>query len=534
MRTVLSAISAFVVVALPAVPFPTYADSGPLYDGVSGFAMDAEHDRMFVSATENGVAKLLVMDLRGQVTASVDVAGAGQPVLTADRSSVLMAMPGHDAVAVVDTATLASRTVSTEPGSCPSQITETGGGFWVLVGCSDYWSNLALIDLETGDLTRFDVEGWPEYRPTIGASPELPGTLVMTSGEPARVDLVSASAAGTPSVSIRASRDLARWGERPTAAVSPDGSRIAVASETRFIDLSSSDLEVLSESSVGPGRLAAGVAFRPDGWRADVHYDYTGSHDYYIVVMRRPDGSVFRRFRLPTRYGVADMSRSFRWGPRHLYAVVGSRLRVFEQKLPSRLVVRVDREQYAQGAVARIEVRLASPSQNRRVRLYATPYGRDRELVASGEVDEDGYLDARLTVARNTVLEARFGGDADHEGATVAHPVRVVSRVRSWLEGYQRRSGRYAVYRKDVSAKVVAQPLRGHPRDFVCFDAYRDDGSGWKYWYTDCGHLDATGRCSARLRRALVGDRIRVRAEWEGNSAFATSVGPWQYYRVVR
>lgn len=149
----------------------------------------------------------------------------------------------------------------------------------MLIGCSEYWANVALIDLESGALTRFDVEGWPEYRPTIAASPALPDTLVMASGEPARIDLVTASASGTPSLSIRASRNLARWGDRPVAAVSPDGSRIAVASETKFLDLSSDSLATLSQSSVGTGRTAANVDFRADGWRADVHLSYAGSYD---------------------------------------------------------------------------------------------------------------------------------------------------------------------------------------------------------------------------------------------------------------
>lgn len=536
-RGVLCTLGALVATGLPTIPSSTHADSGPIYDGVSGFAVDVEHDRIFASVTQDGAAELLVMSPRGEVTASVGgTAEAGQPVLSNDGSTVLMAMPDHDAVAVIDTSTLTMRTVDTEPGTCPSQITETGGGFWVLVGCSDYWANVALIDLVSGELTRFEVEGWPEYRPTIAASPALPGTLVMASAEPARIDLVTASASGTPSLSIRASRDLARWGDRPVAAVSPDGSRIAVASETRFLDLSSDSLQTMAESSVGSGRMAANVAFRADGWRADVHFSYAGSYDTYIVVLRRPDGSEVRRFSLRTGYanGRFDFSRSFAWGSRHLYAVVANRLRVFEQKLPSSLRIRLDQARYESGEVAHVRVRLQSDSPSRRVSLYATPYGGDRRLVGSGDVDEDGYLHAQLRLRRNTELEARFEGDADNEGATVVRGAWVEQPIRTWLEGYRRMSGRYAVYRASDRTRIVAEPRDGQPRDFLCFRVYRAEDAGWTYWYADCGHLDQSLRTSARLRTSLVGDRVRVRAEWEGTRGFTTSLGPWKYYRVVR
>ncbi|RHW24194.1 hypothetical protein D0Z08_26105 [Nocardioides immobilis] len=533
----LCAVGALVVVTVPAVPSSTYADSGPIYGGVRGFAVDVERDRIYVSAFQDGAAELLVTSPRGEVIASVDgIAGTGQPVMSNDGSMVLMALPGQDAVAVVDSATLSTRTVDTGPGTCPSQITETGGGFWVLVGCSEHWDSVAHVDLESGHLRPFTVEGWPEHRPTITASPALPDTLVLASAEPARIDLLTASATGVPSLSIRASREVAPGGERPVAAVSPDGTRIVVSSETRFLDLSSDSLETMSESSVANGHTAANVAFRYDGWRADVHYSYAGSHNAYIVVMRRPDGSEFRRFKVPTGLteGAFDFSRSFAWGSRHLYAVVANTLRVFEQRLPSGLRIRLDQERYELGDVANVRVRLQSDSPNRRVSLYATQYGGDRRLVTSADVDEDGYLHAQLRVRRNTELEAHFDGDADNEDATVGRLARVEQPIRTWLKGYRRMSGRYAVYGASDRTRVVADPLDGQPRDFLCFRVYTAEDTGWTYWYTDCGHLDQSLTTSARLRTSLVGDRVRVRAEWEGKRGFATSLGPWKYYRVVR
>lgn len=534
---VLCAVGALVIAAVPTAPSPTHADSGPIHDGVSGFAIDVEHDRLFVSATEDGIAKLLVMSPDGEVMATVNgMADTGQPLLSNDGNTVLMAMPDQDAVAVIDTATLAMRTIYTDPGTCPSQIAETGGGFWVLVGCSVDRADIALIDIESGDLTQFDVDGWPEYRPTIAASPALPSTLVMASGEPARIDLITATATGIPSLTIRASRDLARWGDRPVAAVSPDGSRIAVASETRFLDLSSESLATMSQTSVAKGEAAANLAFRSDGWRAEIRYLYAGSYDEYILVMRRPDGSEFRRFKVRAGYsnGRFDFSRSFAWGPRHLYAVVANRLRVFEQKLPSRIGIRLDQESYELGDIARVRVRLRSESPNRRVTLYARPAGGDQRLVVRGAVDENGYLQAQLRLRRNTELKASFGGDAENEDVTVVRRAFVEQPIRTWLKGYRRMSGRYAVYRRSDRTRVVAEPLHGQPRDFVCFRVYTGEATGWRYWYTDCGHLDQTLTTSARLRDSLGGDRVRVRAEWEGNRGFATSFGPWKYYRVVR
>lgn len=506
------------------------------YDSVAGFAMDSERGHIFIPVTKDDLAMVLVTDLDGAVIASVGgLPGIGRPLLTEDRRSVVMAISNEDAIAVIDTTTLGARTVATEPGTCPSQITETGGGFWVVIGCDHYRTAVAHVDLASGAMTQFHRSDWPEQRPTIVASPSLPDTLVMASGVPARIDLLSASAEGIPSLGVRASREVARWGDRPTATVSPDGSVIAVASERRFVDLSSTDLAILSQTTVDDG-VTSDVAFRADGWRAEVIYHYAGSRDYSTLVMRRPDGRVFRTFRVRNLSGWPDVLRSMAWGTRHLYTITGdSSLQVFEQRLASTLTIGLDQNRYEPGDVARVRMHLTSRSENRQVRLYATPAHRRRRLVASGNVDRHGDLHVRLTLRRNTKLEARFTGDVDNDPAVRLRAASVVSPVHNWLKGYQRITNGYAIYSpRDETATVVGESLRGRQGDALCFQLFRRRPTGW--WYEDsyCGNLDRDLRSSVRIPLAYLGERLRVRAHWEGTTSYTTSYGPWKYFRLAR
>jgi len=352
-------------------------------------------------------------------------------------------------------------------------------------GCTSPTS-IGHLDLESATLTQLYLDDWPQHPTSLLTSPHLPGTLVVLSEEPAQIDLFDADATTEPTLTLRTSRTLDRGAEPRGGAISADGSRIAIGAGSSFVDLSSSDLTVLSERSVRYRQRAVDVALRADGWRAEAVENITWEGQSMHIVMRRPDGSVFRTFWMQDGSDYEVYLYAMEWGTRHLYATTGksasSKVQVFEQRLATDLRIGLDRETYRIGDVAHITLHLDSHSPNRRVSIYAKPTGQDRFLVERGEVDNDGDLRASLELRRTTMLQAEYAGDSSNDPADTSRPAYVVGPVHDWLTGYSRTVGRYAVYPAGKNAVIVGEAPLGHRGDEMCFRVDRRVDGRWRYW----------------------------------------------------
>jgi hypothetical protein len=182
------------------------------------------------------------------------------------------------------------------------------------------------------------------------------------------------------------------------------------------------------------------------------------------------------------------------------------------------------------GRLARVTAHLGTTDTNRRVRIYAHPYDRDRTRIAAGDVDAtSGNLSATYRMARRTRFAVRFGGDAKYRPASTHVVVLARAVVHEHLRGGYATSGSYRLYHVSANPVLAAHLLP--EMDGVClrFRAERYFNGGWHLVAVGCVRTDPDGRAIG----VLDGDHhlnspYRVRARWPGSFAVLAKSGTWQ------
>jgi hypothetical protein len=208
------------------LPLPNYGD----------VVVDQTHQRVFVSGgpTANGI---VVTDFRGRVTKRID----GQPgatglELSADGTSLYVALAAGDAVSVISTETLTETARhATGAQTCPTHLARTGSLVWFGYGCAADW-NAKIGKLDPAAAAPVDVS-----KPFGGATFQRAPLLAANGTEAGPV------VAGQLSLSQSTVRVFSQAGGDLTAgasgdvvgaslndlSVSPDGSTLYSASGSR-------------------------------------------------------------------------------------------------------------------------------------------------------------------------------------------------------------------------------------------------------------------------------------------------------------
>jgi hypothetical protein len=197
------------------------------------------------------------------------------------------------------------------------------------------------------------------------------------------------------------------------------------------------------------------------------------------------------------------------------------------------------------GAKITIAVTLGPTSANRRVSLYAAPYGAPRRLVATGNVNAAGKWYPTYTITRTTTFTAFFAGDGRDAPNWASRTLNAYARVTGRLAGYYRTAKSsagvlYRVYR-DTGTLTLDSTVTPNKHG-ECLEPETqqyDAGTGWhadnKY---GCDTLDAASHDSApfTLSQAVSG-RYRIRGDYRRgarDTANLSSQGPWLYFVVTK
>jgi hypothetical protein len=196
------------------------------------------------------------------------------------------------------------------------------------------------------------------------------------------------------------------------------------------------------------------------------------------------------------------------------------------------------------GARVRFTVTLGPTFADRKVTLYASPYGERRRLVATGKVNAGGKWYPTYSITRKTTFTIVFAGDA-HNGPNSAHTtLNAYARVANRITGYFKKtriSGRtYDVFHgggmltlySTVTPNKHGQCLEPETEQY-------DSGTGWnadtKY---GCDTLDRASHDTAPFSLNMaVGDRYRIRGDYFRSSrdlANLNEQGPWLYFVVTK
>jgi len=197
------------------------------------------------------------------------------------------------------------------------------------------------------------------------------------------------------------------------------------------------------------------------------------------------------------------------------------------------------------GARVTITVTLVPSAGDRKVSLYAAPYGGARKLVAAGNVDAQGKWYPTYPVTSQTTFTAVFAGDARTAPASASLTLNVYAQVASRLTGYYQTSSSgsgisYAVFHAAGTLSLYSTVTPGKPGECLEPETEQyDKGVGWhadtKY---GCDELDGASHDIAPFSLSqAAGDRYRIRGDYLSSPKDPGNLseqGPWLYFIVTR
>jgi hypothetical protein len=196
------------------------------------------------------------------------------------------------------------------------------------------------------------------------------------------------------------------------------------------------------------------------------------------------------------------------------------------------------------GAEVTLTVTLGPTVADRRVALYATPFGKARKRVAAGAVNAGRKWYVRYRITRTTTFTAVFAGGPYNAPSSASRTLHAYARVTDRITGAYKtsKSGNgtasdvfhgtgtltlYATVAPDSSGECLEPETEQY-----------DKGFGWdadtKY---GCDKLNRESGDAAPFSLSLaVGDRYRIRGDYVGgkDTANLSAQGPWRYFSVTK
>ncbi|WP_329254679.1 Ig-like domain repeat protein [Streptomyces sp. NBC_01478] len=199
-----------------------------------------------------------------------------------------------------------------------------------------------------------------------------------------------------------------------------------------------------------------------------------------------------------------------------------------------------NKKTYGYGQSVKFTAHLGATYKNRKVEIWADPYGTDKpnKLVKSGTVNRNGDFAVTYKLTRDTRLTARFTGDARYAPKSVASTVYTRVKVSTSV-GRQYKNKKvygqtYAYFHKNTNplftTAMTAYPGREQQMQIQVYyqGTWYDGGS--RYF-----PLDASGVSRVELGGTHdVGYRFRLRSSYvdgaSGDSVNTTTRGAWKYF----
>jgi hypothetical protein len=194
---------------------------------------------------------------------------------------------------------------------------------------------------------------------------------------------------------------------------------------------------------------------------------------------------------------------------------------------------------YAYGADVRFTAHLGTTFKNRKVEIYADPFGADRgkRLIRSGTVNSAGNLSAVVDMTRDTNVYAVFKGDSRYKPRTVKVTAYAKVRVSTAVSRHYRTgkigSTTYHWFRKDTDP-LLTTTMTYYPGRQQRFDLQVYYQGDWYSLDSQYFSLGTSGRSAVSLGApGEAGIRARMRSAYingsSGDSVNSTTFGAWKY-----
>ncbi|MFJ5779071.1 Ig-like domain repeat protein [Streptomyces sp. NPDC093094] len=194
---------------------------------------------------------------------------------------------------------------------------------------------------------------------------------------------------------------------------------------------------------------------------------------------------------------------------------------------------------YGYGADVVFTAHLGTTYKNRKVEIWADPFGTDRpkRLIRSGTVNSSGNLAATVDMARDTTVYAVFKGDSRYAPRTVAVTAYAKVRVSTAVSRHYRTgkigSTTYHWFRKNTDP-LLTTTMTYHPGRRQRFDLQVYYQGAWHTQGSQYFALGTTGRSAVSLGApGEAGIRARMRSVYvngsSGDSVNSTTYGAWKH-----
>ncbi|MGW3498177.1 Ig-like domain repeat protein [Streptomyces sp. NPDC001020] len=194
---------------------------------------------------------------------------------------------------------------------------------------------------------------------------------------------------------------------------------------------------------------------------------------------------------------------------------------------------------YNYGADVKFTAHLGTTYKNRKVEIYADPFGPDKpkKLVKSGTVNSSGNLSVTLDMARDTAVTAVFAGDSRYQPKTVKVTayarVKVSTAVSKHYKTAKIGSTSYYWFHKNTDPLLTTTMTyyKGRKQRFD-LQAYYD--GGWHSLGSEYFPVGTNGKSAVSLEApGQSGIKVRMRSAYingsSGDTVNSTTYGAWKY-----
>jgi hypothetical protein len=193
----------------------------------------------------------------------------------------------------------------------------------------------------------------------------------------------------------------------------------------------------------------------------------------------------------------------------------------------------------------RITAHLTGIDSDSEIRVFATPHGGTRTLLASGSPDANGDVAVTARPKRNTVYQAEVAATTEHVSATSRRRtvlVRVITTAS--LSGYYAAKAGYHLYRytpacprRHRACPTVTVGVRpNHAGQPVNIRLQIKTRSGWAAVLGHEYRLNTRSRIRIVViyrNSTIIGHRFRISGYFGGDADHAAAPSPWRYFRVT-
>ncbi|MFJ9039667.1 WD40 repeat domain-containing protein [Streptomyces sp. NPDC102406] len=222
------------------------------------------------------------------------------------------------------------------------------------------------------------------------------------------------------------------------------------------------------------------------------------------------------------------------------HAPVGTSASVEVSRTATTLTLDKNKKVYEYGSDVSFTAHLGTTYKNRKVEIYADPYGGDKpkKLVKSGTVNAAGNLSVTLDLTRDATLTAVYAGDARYEPKTVTNTVYTRARASVALSGHYKSgtigSTTYAYFHKK-SPVYATTSMNYYPGRKFRLDLQVYSGGAWQSGNSEYFKLGSTGTTKMNLGApGSAGHKFRIRTvyvnETSGDYVNSTKYSGWKYF----